>query len=89
MENCLEAKNVVDSVIISKQQIWGLSQDVLYCFTDTMNDYAMPNNASFLKFSEKYQESLRSQDVYSWNDVTKVLATPIIHRSMDCNSIYV
>ena len=40
MENCLEAKIVVDLVVISKEQIRGLSSDILYCFTDNMNDYA-------------------------------------------------
>ena len=47
MENCLEGKIAVDSVVISKDQMWELSQDLLYCFTDNMNDYAIPENVSF------------------------------------------
>ena len=40
MKNCLEAKNVVDAVVVLKHQMWELSLDVLYCFIDNMNDYA-------------------------------------------------
>ena len=37
----------------------GLSQDVLYCFTENMNDYAKPDKASFPKFSETCQIILK------------------------------
>ena len=32
-----------------------LSQDVLYCFTDYVNDYVKPDNVLFLKFWETFQ----------------------------------
>ena len=49
-------------------------------FTDKMNDYAIPGNVSFLKFSETCHDNLENQDKYSWNDAKKVLATPVTHR---------
>ena len=65
MENCLEVENDVDLIAIAKEQMWGLSQDVLYRFIDDMNDYAIPDNQSFLIFSEKCQEVFRNLDAYS------------------------
>jgi len=73
MENCIEAKTVVDSVVISKDHMWRLSQDVLFCFSNKMTDFAIPDNASFLKFSEICHEILRNQDAYSWSDAKKFL----------------
>ena len=62
MENCLEAKTVVDSVVISKDQMRDLSQEVLYCLTDNMIDYTVPDNTSF-KLSETYQVILGNWDI--------------------------
>jgi len=47
------------------------AQGVLYYFIENMNDYAIPDNASFLEFSETHQEILVNQDLYSWNDEKK------------------
>ena len=59
MKNFWKAKkNVAETVVISRDQMWGLSQDVLYSFTDKLNGYAIPDNASFLNFSEIHQEIL-------------------------------
>ena len=63
MENCLEAKTDVGSIVISKDQIWGLSQNLLYFFTDNMNDYAIPDKVSFFNFSETCQEILGNHDM--------------------------
>ena len=63
MENCLEAKTDVDSVVISKDQMRELSQEVLYCLTDNMIDYTIPDNTSFLNFSETYQAILGNWDI--------------------------
>ena len=68
MKICLEAGNVVDSIVISRDHMWGLSQDVLCSFTKNMNDCGIPDNVSFLKFSEVYQAIVGNQDEYSWND---------------------
>ena len=46
-------KIIVCSVVISKYGMWGLSQDVLSCLNYNMNSCAIPDNASFLKLSEK------------------------------------
>ena len=62
-------------LLFQKDQMWGLSKDVLYFSTDNVNDYAILDN-TFLNFSETYQEILWNQDVYSWNDAKKkVLVT--------------
>ena len=82
MENCLEAKNFVVSVVISKDQMWRLSPDVLYYFTDNMINYVTPDNELFLKYLETYQELLKRAKSSYKRAKTKIICSPLTKKKI-------
>ena len=83
MENCLEAKNFVVSVVISKDQMWRLSPDVLYYFIDYMINYVIPDNELFLKYLETYQELLKRAKSSYKRAKAKIICSPLTKKKND------
>ena len=60
-----------------KTRIWAHLYS-LYCFTESMNDCAMPDNASFFKFTKFSKTRLLILGMMP----KKVLATPTVQQDM-------